>query len=465
MSEQDMQRILRRVERERAARKQAELLLEIKSRELYAINQDLQRAQEELERRVEERTKQLAEAVRSAEAANQAKSEFLANMSHEIRTPMTAILGFSELLLDGENTLSEVGIDAAETIRRNGENLLAIINDILDLSKIEVGKIELDLQSCYPSKIAEEVCRLMQVRADAKGIQLLLDIDDSISNPVLTDGARLRQILVNLIGNAIKFTELGSVRLVIRSNTTLPDRVDFEVIDTGIGMTPVQQARLFTPFTQADTSVTRRFGGTGLGLTISKRLAEFLGGGLVILESQPNIGTRFGGWIAAKAAPHTERNAEEAQSIELDVMRSSRAFSESKTRDQDCSLAGFRVLLAEDGIDNQRFISHVLKKAGAIVTIAENGRVAIETVLSVTDIRKSFDVILMDMQMPVLDGYGATLELRSRGYQGGIVALTAHAMTGDREKCMQAGCNEYATKPINSQDLLRKIISVCKKTI
>ena len=469
MSDQDQ--LLRRIERERQARKQAELLLELKSRELYEINQDLQASRDELERRVDERTQQLAEAARNAEAANQAKSEFLANMSHEIRTPMTAILGYSELLLDDSNdiSLSQIGIDAVQTIKRNGEHLLGIINDILDLSKIEAGKIEPELRPCSLRGIAEEVCQLMQVRADAKGILLQLKLEATTPQQVLTDGPRLRQILVNLVGNSIKFTEQGSVQLIVRASSSRRERIEFEVVDTGIGMTLEQQERLFRPFTQADTSMSRKFGGTGLGLTISKRLAEILGGGLRIVDSQPNVGTRFEAWVAATEVVVSScdeqllsRNAPKFDSVGVQEKTFANTTL-SKDSEAPPTLDGLRILLAEDGFDNQRLISHVLKKAGGNVTIAENGRAAIEATHSAKALGHPFDVILMDMQMPVLDGYQSATELRTDGYCGVIIALTAHAMSGDREKCVAAGCNDYTTKPINRAELISMIASYCQE--
>lgn len=470
----DQEHLLRRIERERQARKEAELLLELKSLELYKINQDLQASRDDLERRVEERTKQLAEAARNAEAANQAKSEFLANMSHEIRTPMTAILGFSELLLDNSNdiSLNQIGIDAVQTIKRNGEHLLGMINDILDLSKIEAGKTELELRPCSLREIAEDVCQLMQVRADAKGLLLQLKHEEPIPEQVLTDETRIRQILVNLVGNSIKFTEQGSVQLIVRASSSRRERIEFEVVDTGIGMTLEQQERLFRPFTQADTSMSRKFGGTGLGLTISKRQAEILGGGLRIVDSNPNVGTRFEAWITATEVTRASLDENElppngsklgSSGIREKIFKNT--STSSKESDVPPTLDGLRILLAEDGLDNQRLISHVLKKAGGNVTVAENGRAAIEATNSANTSGHPFDVILMDMQMPVLDGYQSTTELRTDGYGGVIIALTAHAMSGDREKCVAAGCNDYTTKPIKRSELISMIASHCQDKI
>ncbi len=397
----------------------------------------------------------LIEARRLAEEASRSKSEFLANMSHEIRTPMTAILGFSETLLDPDLSEAE-RIDAIRTIRRNGEHLLQIINDILDLSKIEAGKLDVERIPCSPVQIAREVIELMRVRAEGKGIDLDLVFEGPLPERVQSDPTRLRQILVNLLGNAIKFTERGGVRLVVRLAGEDPRRpmLRFDVIDTGIGMNDDQMARLFRPFTQADTSTTRRFGGTGLGLTISKRLAKMLGGDITI-SSRLGQGSTFTLTIATGPLDGVKfvqqpdaTDSEEAREQASDGARP--AVAEAKL---DC-----RILLAEDGRDNQRLISYFLRRAGARVEVVENGRLAVEAALRAEQAGEPFDVILMDMQMPELDGYGATAELRSRGYTRPIIALTANAMEGDREKCLQAGCDDFATKPVDRRKLLAAIV-------
>ena len=260
------------------------------------------------------------------------------------------------------------------------------------------------------------------------------------------DPTRLKQILVNLVGNAIKFTEGGGVRMVTRSFHDDGDapQLEISVIDTGIGMSPEQVAVLFKPFTQADTTMTRRFGGTGLGLSISSRLAGLLGGSISI-DSQIGRGTTFTLQIAARPLEGTRMIT--AMREACGVSRASEV--RKTTRRIDC-----RLLLAEDGPDNQRLISFLLKKAGAEVTLAENGRIAVETAMAARADGLPFDIILMDMQMPELDGYGATRELRDRGWDGPIVALTAHAMAEDRAKCIAAGCDDFATKPIDRHVLL-----------
>jgi len=408
-------------------------------------------ARDELEDRVAVRTSELLVAKDAAEAASRAKSDFLANMSHEIRTPMTAILGYSNLLLQQDITESEQE-DFVEIIHRNGDHLLGIINDILDISKIEAGRMTVEHIPCSPFQLANEAVSLVRARAIAKGLSLEIEYRMPIPETINTDPTRLRQVLINLLGNAVKFTERGGVRLVVYlldPPETPNPHIGFEVIDTGVGMQPEQWASLFQPFTQADTSMTRRFGGTGLGLAISKRLAQMLGGD-VTGTSAAGKGSSF--LVRIETGP-------------LQGVRMLDGFSEAlrATTDQphdkpapDIRLSG-RVLLAEDGIDNQRFIAFVLEKAGVQVTVAEDGQVALDCVQSAQDEGNPFDVILMDMQMPVMDGYEATRQLRERGYTGSIIALTAHAMAEDRRKCLDAGCNDYATKPIDRQKLLATV--------
>jgi signal transduction histidine kinase/CheY-like chemotaxis protein len=414
----------------------------------------------ELQQETLEHVELAALARRAAEAANTSKSEFLANMSHEIRTPMTAILGFADLLLE-DNEIArtpERRVEAARTIQRNGDHLLGILNDILDLSKVEAGKLAVDRVRYSPQAIVEEVLSLMRVRADGKGIALRVVYETELPATIETDPRRLRQILVNLVGNAIKFTEVGSVTLAIRliSSTSMgagtATRLEFDVIDTGEGMSPSQRERVFQPFVQGDNSTSRKYGGTGLGLTISKRLAELLEGDVAIVESTPGQGTRFRATIAVGSLDNcplvTPGRGEAADEASREPFTASGSVF---------SLQGCRILLAEDGPDNQRLISYVLEKAGATVVIVENGQLALDAALRAYDRGRPFDVILMDLQMPVLDGYGAVALLRAKGYRGSIIALTAHAMSSDREKCLRFGCDDFATKPIDRHQLLAQI--------
>jgi PAS domain S-box-containing protein len=402
----------------------------------------------------------LEEFSRAADNANRAKSEFVANMSHEIRTPMTAILGFTDILLGTLHDAEAIG--AAEVIKRNGEYLLEIINDILDLSKIEAGKMEVHLAPCSPSEVLCEVASLMQVRADARNLTLNFSSDGPLPQLISTDPLRLRQILINLIGNALKFTEKGGVRVVTRvlAAETASPRLQIDVIDTGIGMTPDQMARLFKPFEQGDSTASRRFGGTGLGLAISRRLAEMLGGGIT-LSSQLGVGSAFQVTIATGLLDGI------SQSVDLAAAISQHAGSPRQAKEPTIRL-DCRVLLVEDGPDNQRLIAHLLKKAGAEVAIAQNGVEAIERMTaSMSENAKdgrAFDVVLMDVQMPRMDGYEATRILRQQGCSTPIIALTANAMRDDQAKCLEAGCDHYLSKPIDRAQLLSAIHEQLQRT-
>jgi two-component system, sensor histidine kinase len=401
----------------------------------------------------EEAVQEIAAARAAAEQASAAKSEFLANMSHEIRTPMTAVLGYADVLYE-EGNLQQAPpqrLEAIVTIKRNVGHLLGIINDILDLSKIEAHKLAVERIVCSPAELLRDVRALVAVPADAKGLGLELVYRTPIPATIHSDPTRIRQILVNLAGNAIKFTEIGRVRICASFIAGPHPRIRFGVQDTGIGMSDEQLSRLFRPFTQADSSTTRIYGGTGLGLTICKRLAELLGGTIEV-RSQVGVGSEFG--LVLPTGPIDDvAMLHEAQRID-DGRESTSAPQAARPRLE------IDVLLAEDGPDNQRLIGHFLRSAGATVTVAENGRVAVDVALGAANDGEPFDMILMDMQMPVLDGYAATRELRERGYTGPIIALTAHAMSTDSERCRAAGCDEFETKPINRDSLFAKIASL-----
>jgi signal transduction histidine kinase/ActR/RegA family two-component response regulator len=391
------------------------------------LDQHMRNRTAELEALVEDRTRELEEAKATALAASEFKSMFLANMSHEIRTPMNAILGFVDLLADHdderEQRLSHMG-----TIRRNAEHLLGVINDILDLSKIEAGRLAIEPVPTAMGTLLADVRTLMAGRAEAKGLSLDMRVDPGLPDAVLTDGGRVRQVLINLIGNAVKFTQTGGIRVLVSAQpghgAVWAFRV--EVRDTGIGLTPQQVATLFQPFTQADASITRRFGGTGLGLSISRNLAQLLGGD-VEASGTPGEGSCFTFTFKTSACePAVQTPAEPAESS-VNALR------------------GLRVLLAEDGVDNQRLIRHYLTRVGVDLAIVENGRLAVDALEG----DPGFDAVLMDMQMPEMDGYTAASLLRSRGCDLPIVALTAHAMAGDRERCLASGCSHYLTKPLD----------------
>lgn len=396
--------------------------------------------------------------------ADLAKSEFLANMSHEIRTPMTAILGYAELLLES-NSESE-RTDYARTIRRNGEHLLTVLNDILDLSKIEAGKLEVEHVACDIPSLIRDVIELQGVRAESKKLSLKTSISASCPLTVMADPVRLRQVLLNLVGNAIKFTEFGGVEVRLHSVTTNQgtDELRISIVDSGIGMDNEQLCNAFIAFSQADSSTSRRFGGTGLGLAISRRLMELMGG-TILVESEEGLGSTFTVVLpistetASSSITSPPDRVEMEEEYKFDVQKAeSQELMEDETGvtkpEQAASLTGCRVLLAEDGIDNQRLIAFLLRKSGATVDVAENGAIAVDQLLNLGN---QYDVVLMDMQMPVLDGYKATRKLRTGGYAGPIVALTAHAMAGDRFRCLEAGCDDYMTKPVDRKLLVQTI--------
>ncbi|SFR82148.1 PAS fold-containing protein [Marinobacter daqiaonensis] len=389
-------------------------------------------------------------ARKAAEVASQAKSEFLANMSHEIRTPLTAVLGFADLLMDGQLGESE-RLNYIQAVRRNGEHLLALINDVLDISKIQASKMHVESLSCSLHQLVHETASIMQVRAHEKGLLFEVEYETPIPVHIRSDAMRVRQVLLNLLSNAIKFTRQGRVKLTARcvGQGTEESRVELAVSDTGIGLSDEDLEQLFQPFQQASRSTTREYGGTGLGLAISRSLAEALGGE-IRADSRPGEGSTFTFVLFHPIDETTEMVSEHGLASE-ELQLEAPAMPEHM-------LAG-RVLLAEDGLDNQLLISTILQRQGLEVEIAENGEIAVNEGMRALESSVPYDLILMDMQMPKLDGYGATAKLRSRGYTGPIVALTAHAMTGERERCIRAGCDDYLTKPIARTVLIAAVAS------
>ncbi|MBT9555507.1 MAG: PAS domain-containing protein [Myxococcales bacterium] len=393
----------------------------------------------------------LADALREAEVASRAKSDFLANMSHEIRTPLTSIFGYTELLreeLNRSDTPSSrlTVMKSVDTIQRAGEHLLHVISDILDLSKIEAGLMHVDHVETALPELLYEIEALIRPRAQVKGLEFSVTIQEGVETVVVTDPTRLRQILLNLIGNAVKFTDAGSVLTSVTTYEAAGElRLRVDVQDTGPGLTLAQSATLFAPFTQADSSTRRRHGGTGLGLTICRRLASMLGGDVTLVESTPGRGSHFRADLRVTrptSASAVLRRAAMAQPVEPRQLRA-------------------RVLLAEDGPDNQELISHHLRCAGAEVDVADNGLVALRLLDAASAAGLPYDLLITDIQMPEMDGYELARTLRSRGNDLPIIALTAHALTEDRDRCVEAGCDHWVTKPISRVRLL----AVCAATL
>ena len=382
----------------------------------------------------------LVAAKEAAEAANRAKDEFLANVSHEIRTPLLAITGYAELLGDAE-VMEQDRRSYADSVCRQSEHLLMLINDLLDASKIESGRMTLEAIPVSVAFVLDEVEAMMRPLAERKGIDIRVSRDSDIPPRIQTDPLRLRQVLINLVANAIKFTTAGSVHVHARSQSTPGGAIDmvFEVRDTGIGIAPDALSRLFKRFSQADSSTTRNFGGTGIGLYLSSGLAAMMNGQITV-DSTPGVGSTF--CLVMRDI------------VQLDEVAHVRSSDSQSPASAAKPLDGLHIVLAEDGPDSQVLLRLWLTKAGATVTVVENGRKACDVALRSPQIEECCDLLLMDLQMPVMDGLEATRTIRAGGRTVPILALTASATPADRTKALEAGCDEYIAKPVSKERLI-----------
>lgn len=409
----------------------------------------LRRSSEELEHLVRERTTELVQANLRANAASQARGSFLANVSHEIRTPLNAILGYADLLRR-KIYKSEKEQDAwLQTIHDSGRHLLRLINDVLDLSKIDAGKLEIERIRFSPLAVVRDTCALLRPRAAAKGLSLEIRRGGSIPATIENDPTRLKQLLTNLIGNSIKFTAKGGIDVDIRHEATGRPRLVVAIIDSGIGIPEDRLGMIFEPFTQADASTSRKFGGTGLGLAICKNLSEAMGGGIAI-SSRMGEGTTITFEIDAGPldAVALLEDFDDVEEIDLPLLQ-----------DDEEKKLPYRILVVDDGDSNRELVRLMLEFRGSDIECAENGRQAVDMATS-----KQYDLVLMDIQMPDMDGIEATIELRRRGVVVPIVALTANAMKGDDAVCLQNGFTGYVTKPIEEEALVAAILQALGQT-
>ncbi|AMV17654.1 Autoinducer 2 sensor kinase/phosphatase LuxQ [Planctomyces sp. SH-PL14] len=400
-----------------------------------------------LMKRLVESEREAREARIRAEDASRAKSMFLSSMSHELRTPLTAVVGLADLLL--ENPAAADSRQMLEMIRSNGTHLAELLNDILDLAKIEAGTIDVELVECDPLLLTRELCDLMRLRAQDEGLSFELAFDTPVPARIRTDPLRLRQILMNLLTNAIKFTDKGSVRVSLCYQPEPEPCLEFTISDTGVGISEADLEVIFEPFVQVSEDYRHRKNGAGLGLSISRSLARLLGGNLTA-KSRVGGGSQFSASIRAEGAGQVAR-------YDPRLYAAPRKAAEQRPELLDGCWAGRRILIAEDTAANQYLLRRMLEATKAQTTFVETGEQAVDAVCRSIDAGRPFDVVLMDIQMPGMNGYEATRAIRREGVTGPVIALTAAAMDGDRERCLEAGCTSYLSKPINRPALLKMI--------
>ncbi len=398
------------------------------------LNESLQEQNERLSREIEIATRDLQVAKMEAERANQAKSDFLARMTHELRTPLTSMIGFLDLAInedDGDQRQRYM-----QTVRRNSTHLLSLVNDVLDVSKIEAGKMTIELGLCSIPDLFEEVVGLLTPRAESEGTTIHIEVDRSVPDQIVTDPTRLRQLVTNLVGNAIKFTREGEVTVCARLEH---NNIRIDVCDTGLGMTPEQQLVVFDKFAQADAGIHRSFGGSGLGLTISRDIARALGGDLT-LESELGIGSCFTCVLPLR--------------VEGELVDECTIERESMPQELCCGVLGrSRILLVEDMVDNIKIFEHYFARVGVEIESARDGREGLGMIMSASSCGEPYDIVLMDMSMPELDGLACLREVRRMRIEVPIVMVSANAFPEEQRRCMSSGASGYVTKPVDFEQL------------